>query len=174
MSRLSSKDKNKNEMHKMQEKMNEINDEILSPFVVEDDYEVCEVSIEHKEGWKAISILIDSGASDAVAPPWTFPQVKILENNASRAGLEYTAAGGHKIANLGMQLPFIHLQDGSQYTMAFQVAGVSKALGAVSMIVGAGDRVVFDDPATVGSFIENKEKDSTTSTQWCLLYGCLD
>ena len=45
--------------------------------------------------------------------------------------------------------------DGSVYTMAFQVAGVSKALGAVSRIVGAGNRVVFDDPNTVGSFIEN-------------------
>ena len=40
--------------------------------------------------------------------------------------------------------------------MAFQVAGVGKALGAVSRIVGAGNRVVFDDPATVGSYIENK------------------
>ena len=40
--------------------------------------------------------------------------------------------------------------------MSFQVAGVSKALGAVSRLVGAGNRVVFDDPNTVGSFIENK------------------
>ena len=40
--------------------------------------------------------------------------------------------------------------------MAFRVAGVSKAPGAVSRIVGAGNRVVFDDPNTVGSFIENK------------------
>ena len=55
-----------------------------------------------------------------------------------------------------MQRPYIHLLYGSIYTMAFQVAGVSKALGAVSRIVGAGNRVVFDDPDTVGSFIENK------------------
>ena len=70
--------------------------------------------------------------------------------------MEYTAAGGHKIPNLGMQRPYIHLLDGSKYTMTFQVAGVSKALGAVSRIAGAGNRVVFDDPNTVGSFIENK------------------
>ena len=90
-----------------------------------------------------ISILIDSGASDSVAPPGMFPQVKILETDASRAGMEYTAAGGHKIPNLGMQRPYIHLLDGTKYTMAFQVAGVSKALGAVSRIVGAGNRVIF-------------------------------
>ena len=146
----------------MQEKLNECNDVILSPFVVEDDYEMCEVSIEHKDGWKAISILIDSGASDSVAPPGMFPQIKILETNASRAGMEYTAAGGHKIPNLGMQRPYIHLLDGSKYTMTFQVAGVSKALGAVSRIVGAGNRVVFDDPNTVGSIIVNKSTGKKT------------
>ena len=31
-----------------------------------------------------------------------------------------------------------------------------KALGAVSRIVGAGHRVVFDDPAKEGSYIEDK------------------
>ena len=46
--------------------------------------------------------------------------------------------------------------------MAFQVAGVSKALGAVSRIVGAGNRVVFDDPATIGPFIERKETGEKT------------
>ena len=142
---------------KMQEMLNKENDNTLSPFVFEkeDEYDMCEVSVEHKDGWKAISILIDSGASDSVAPPGMFPKVKVLETNASRAGVQYTAAGGHKIANLGMQRPYIHLLDGSKYTMAFQVAGVSKALGAVSRIVGAGNRVIFDEPS-IGSFIENK------------------
>ena len=125
-------------------------------FEGDNEYEMCEVSVEHKEGWKAISILIDSGASDSVAPPGLFPDIKVLETNASKAGMHYTAAGGHRIANLGMQRPYIHLLDGTKYTMAFQVAGVSKALGAVSRIVGAGNRVVFDDPATIGSYIENK------------------
>ncbi len=46
--------------------------------------------------------------------------------------------------------------DGDKYTMTFQIAGGSKALGAVSRIVGAGNRVLLDDPNTVGSFIENK------------------
>ena len=125
-------------------------------FEGENEHDLCDVSIEHKEGWKAISILIDSGASDSVAPPGMFPDIKVLETNASKAGMQYTAAGGHKIANLGMQRPYIHMLDGTKYTMAFQVAGVGKALGAVSRIVGAGNRVIFDDPTTVGSYIENK------------------
>ena len=76
--------------------------------------------------------------------------------------MQYTAAGGHKIDNLGMQRPYIYLLDGSRHVMSFQVAGVSKALGAVSRIVGANNRVVFDDPATVGSYIENKVTGKTT------------
>ena len=147
----------------MQEMLDKENDKMLSPFVFErdDEFDMCEVSVEHKDGWKAISILIDSGASDSVAPPGLFPNVKILETNASRAGVQYTAAGGHKISNLGMQRPYIHLLDGSQYTMAFQVAGVSKALGAVSRIVGAGNQVIFDEPS-VGSFIRNKQTGKLT------------
>ena len=105
----------------MQQALNQEEDRHLCPFVFEGDneYEMCDVSIEHKEGWKAISILIDSGASDSVAPPGTFPEVKVLETNASKAGVQYTAAGGHKIDNLGMQRPYIYLQDGSKHIMSF-------------------------------------------------------
>ena len=46
--------------------------------------------------------------------------------------------------------------------MTFQVAGVSKALGAVSRIVGAGNRVIFDDPNTVGSYIQDKQTGKCT------------
>ena len=151
-------------MEKMKADLDASNDRILSPFIVamNDDDDLCPISVDHKEGWKAISILIDSGASDSVAPPGTFPEVKVLETNASKAGVQYTAAGGHKIDNLGMQRPYIFLLDGSRHVMSFQVAGVSKALGAVSRIVGANNRVVFDDPATVGSYIENKASGKIT------------
>ena len=66
-----------------------------------ENFESC-MSMEYKEGWKAISILIDSGASDNVCPPGLFPEVPVYEIDASRRGLEYTAAAGHKIQNLGM------------------------------------------------------------------------
>ena len=113
-------------------------------------------SSSYQQGYKAISILIDSGASDSVAPPGSFDKISVLETDASRAGLEYTAAGGHKIPNLGMCRPIVYRTDGSGMTMAFQVAGVSKALGAVSRIVGNGNRVIFDHPNDGGSYIENK------------------
>ena len=118
--------------------------------------------MEQKDGWKAISILIDSGASDSVAPAGTFPGVPIYETTASKGNLFYTAAGGHIIRNEGMCRPIIRTTDGNGYVMSFQVAGVSKALGAVSRIAGAGNRVIFDDPNTVGSCIQNKRTGKCT------------
>ena len=73
--------KQRDEIERMQNQLNEASESILSPFVVstkDDDLELCPISVEHKDGWKAISILIDSGASDPVAPPGTFPDVKTL------------------------------------------------------------------------------------------------
>ena len=59
-------------------------------------------------------------------------------------------------------MPKLYSEGGKAYALSFQVAGVSKALGAVSRIVSAGNRVVFDDPATVGSYIENKKTKNKT------------
>ena len=124
--------------------MTEEHDENLSKF------ESC-MSMEHKEGWVAISILIDSGASDSVCPPGLFPEVPVYETSASRNGVEYTAAGGHNIANLGMCQPIIHTLEGDQKMFAFQVASVGKALGAVSRMTGSYNDVVFRHPDRGGS-----------------------
>lgn len=120
----------------------------------EDEVKLCNISLTQQQGYKAISILIDSGASDSVAPPGLFSDIQVFETNASRGGLEYTAAGGHKLPNLGMCRPIVHRTAGTALTMSFQVAGVSKVSGAVSRIVGCGSRVVFDRPEDGGSYIQ--------------------
>ena len=51
--------------------------------------------------------------------------------------------------------PVVHTLDGNKVIMAFQMAGVAKALGAVSRIVGAGNDVVFSHPDRGGSYIIN-------------------
>ena len=61
-----------------------------------------------------------------------------------------------------MWKPIIHTLDGGKVIMAFQVTGVSKALAAVSRIVGAGNRVVFDDRDGVGSYIQNRKTGKCT------------
>ena len=77
-------------------------------------------SFESQSGWTAISILIDSGASDSVAPPGTFPGVNVFETNASRSGLEYTAAGGHKIAH------FVYVNQSSKHWTVINMLWDSK------------------------------------------------
>ena len=67
----------------MQEALDECN---MNSFFYEDEIEInmANLSTEYKDGWKAISILIDSGASDSVAPKGYFPDVPVCETNASK------------------------------------------------------------------------------------------
>ena len=134
---------------------------ILASFYIENDDSpmLCTVSMVQQDGWKPISIMVDSGACDCVAPPDTFPGIPVVATTASRDGLEYTAAGGHKIPNLGMSRPVVFTTDGDCNAMTFQIAAISKPLGAVSKFVKAKHRVVFDEPV---SYIENKESGKKT------------
>ena len=114
------------------------------------------VSMEYHKDWYMVSILVDSGAGESVAPPDAFPQYKIYETDASKSGLEYTAAGGHTLLNKGASQVLIHTLESEKRCMTFQIADVSKNLGSVSRIVATGHRIIFDTP-DVGSYIENKQ-----------------
>ena len=89
-------------------------DHVLKSFYVEENGEckLYEISTNYKNGYKAISILIDSGASDSVAPNGFFPDIPVYETNASKANLMYTAAGGNKITNEGMCMPKLYSENG--------------------------------------------------------------
>lgn len=95
-----------------------------------------------------MSIIVDSGASDSVTHQGVF-DTPVIETQASREGLSYTGPDGSEIKNIGATKPFIELQDGTQHSMTFQVAEVTKTLGAVNRIVAAGNRVVFEDRKSV-------------------------
>ena len=135
---------------------------ILAPFYIESEEgpQLCTVSTTPIDGWKPVSIMMDSGACDCVAPPDTFPGIPVVATTASRDGLEYTAAGGHKIPNLGMSRPVVFTTDGECNAMTFQIAAIGKPLGAVSKFVSANHRVVFDHPQ---SYIENKTSGKKTT-----------
>ena len=46
-------------------------------------------------------VAADSGAADHVAPVQTASRLEVRDTEASRQGVNYVAANGHKIANLG-------------------------------------------------------------------------
>ena len=115
--------------------------------------------IEPKPGfeWIPIKMTPDSGACEHVGNPKqfaSFSEVKIT--SAVKQGVKYGTASGHSIPNLGQVDLDVITDDGANTQLSLQMADVTKTLLSVKRMTKAGNRVVFDDPNTVGSFIENK------------------
>ena len=106
-------------------------------------------------------MIVDSGASETVIPEYRLPGYPLIPTTASKDGLEYTAANGKKIPNLGEKQAVVRTGDGSIKCIRFQVCDVTKILASVSRIVQAGHRVIFDSP-DIGSFIECKSTGQRT------------
>ena len=112
---------------------------------VEDDYE-------------KVSIMIDSGASETVAPAECFESYDLVKTTASGTTYASAAAGdGNEIVNIGEKFVEVVDENGTTTWAKFQVCrglGKDKVLGSVSRLVQAGHRVVFQSPE-LGSYIEN-------------------
>ena len=112
---------------------------------VEDDYE-------------KVSIMIDSGASETVAPAECFESYDLVKTTAS--GTTYASAAasdGNEIVNIGDKFVEVVDENGTTTWAKFQVCrglGKVNVLGSVSRLVQAGHRVVFQSPE-LGSYIEN-------------------
>ena len=109
----------------------------------------------------ARGITVDSGAADNVMPRRMLRgRNKIRPSPASRAGVHYVVANDGRIPNEGEADFQFQTQDGKPLSWLFQIAEVNKTLAAVSALVDAGHRVVFDrddDTKLDTSFITNKE-----------------
>ena len=112
---------------------------------VEDDYE-------------KVSIMIDSGASETVAPAECFESYDLVKTTASGTTYASAAAGDcNEIVNIGEKFVEVVDENGTTTWAKFQVCrglGKDKVLGSVSRLVQAGHRVVFQSPE-LGSYIEN-------------------
>ena len=60
---------------------------------------VCPISSGVPTNGYWVSMIVDSGAGESVAPTDAFLGYPIHETDASKKGLEYMAAGGHAIVN---------------------------------------------------------------------------
>ena len=106
-------------------------------------------------GWTCLSIAVDSGACDNVMDPDALPAYadKVVETEASINHHDFVAANGETIPNYGeLKIPMV-TRERTLRGIAFQVAGVKKALGSVQKMNEAGHIVIFDGP---DSFIYNK------------------
>ena len=87
--------------------------------------------------------IVDSGASNPVAPPQMAPNVPITPSPGSIRKQVYGTAGTEKLPNLGQQQIRACTADGNETEVLFQIADVKKPLVSVSTICERGNRVIF-------------------------------
>ena len=97
-------------------------------------------------------ITIDSGAAESVMPPGEVPEIPIKESEGHKKGINYVAANGSKMPNLGEKSIKFNTRDGTNSGITFQITHARKPLASVSKIVQKGNCVTFSPN---GSFIQN-------------------
>ena len=92
------------------------------------------------DGWMKVVGVMDSGASESVAPPGMAPHYPVTPSPGSLAGQQYQAANaaGDPIDNLGEKVLDIVMEDGRESTIKYQVADVHRPLNSISEICDAG------------------------------------
>ena len=90
--------------------------------------------------------IVDSGASVTAIPTTAGKLYELQESPASRAGVEYQAANGVGIPNLGQKMLPVMTNEGSMRAMLAQVADITDGLQSVRAMHATGHMVVFDGP----------------------------
>ncbi len=110
--------------------------------------------------WVEVTITVDSGASETVAPLKMAENIPIENSEASLRGVSYEVANGGIIRNTGQKNCIVQTNGGTAKLLSFQVCDVHKPLLAVSRLCEAGNAVVFH-PAW--SYIENLKTGERTT-----------
>ena len=114
--------------------------------------------VEEAPEWEVLEMAVDSGASESVVSGGILTRITTVEGEAMKKGVQYAAADGTSIPNLG-EKKFIAVSDNSvARQMRAQVCEVNKALLSVHRVVQAGNRVVF---AASGSYVEDEQTGET-------------
>ena len=83
--------------------------------------------------------VMDSGASESVAPPGLCADYPIMPSAGSKSGQMYTTAGKDEIPNMGEQILDVILDNGKECQVKYQVAEVNRPLNSISEICDAAD-----------------------------------
>ena len=111
-----------------------------------------------EEQWETISMVIDSGAAESVAPVGTAAWMQAMPSDGSKRGQTYLSASGERLANLGeKRIPGI-TNENRNATATFQIAEVTRALCSVSKICDQGNEVHFH---AKGGYITNRKGQRT-------------
>ena len=99
--------------------------------------------------------MVDSGAAEHVANPDAFPGIEVEESEGSKSGLNYVAANGDPIPNLGEQKVKVATEEGHLCGLKFQSADVTRPILSVPKLTESGHECTF----------RKRKGSSTTSTQ---------
>ena len=91
-----------------------------------------------QDGWVKVRGVMDSGASEGVAPPSMCPHYTITPSAGSIAGQNYVSASDDLIPNLGEQVLEAETLDGRACQLKYQMAEMTRPLNSVSEICDAG------------------------------------
>ena len=99
--------------------------------------------VQEANGWEAIELAVDSGASETVIPETMIKGTELRPSPASQRGVEYEVANGERIPNLGQKSFSGITPDGARRSLTAQVCDVNKPLMSVARLVQSGHSVIF-------------------------------
>ena len=93
----------------------------------------------------SIVFTVDNGASDTVISPSVGRGLPLVDTD--KVGLEYEVANGGVVVNLGEKHAEVRTSSGakSSFLMSFHFVDVHELLLAVSKLVAAGNKIIFDE-----------------------------
>jgi len=114
------------------------------------------LKVDPVTGWRRVTSVMDSGASECCAPPELAPEVQMTESEGSRRGQKYTAAaaGGKSLENLGEKNLDMFTDGGQGTNGTWQMVDVVRPLNSVRQVCKQGNRVLF---GLNGGVIQNIE-----------------
>ena len=103
---------------------------------------------------RRVSITIDSGVAVSVTNEKHFPEVKTLESDGSRCGVEYVNANGATMPNRGQKLVPVRLSgENVPAALRLQVTDVERTLLSVSKVCDSGHEVTFRNNGVISSIL---------------------
>ena len=115
---------------------------MLNPIVAIEPQSVNGVTEDDE--WEEVKLALDDGATETVIPPDILEAVELRQGGRYKRGVEYEAANGVQIPNLGEREFTGVTAEGSMKSVVSQVCDVSRGLLSVRKIARSGNRVVFD------------------------------
>ena len=129
----------------MRRRESQVNDLTIAPLTIRGG-PIAPVTTDPSKDWgnhRYKEILVDSGAAEHVSPSKDFPDHFIYESEGSRSGLNYLAANGQEIPNLGEQRISVTTGEGHLCGLKFQTADVTRPILSVPKLTASGHSCTF-------------------------------